>query len=176
MSKVKTNLNNKGKQAGKNNSKNWFLEKEKSETTKSGSEKSNPVQKAKTSTYKSMEALPIVKVQMKSKREAEHFEKAYQFALKNSDPNSQEIMTVHLDMKDEIHFNMIQDESFQKAWQKGELMLLVAFPKNWETMELTAEPDLEDFEEDEEEDLDFDSPEDRFDYLYENGMAVYEGR
>lgn len=175
MSKVKMNSKNKGKSTGKNNSKNWFLEQQNAAVQKSDSEKSKPAQMPKASTYKSLEALPIVKVQMNSKREAEHFERAYQFALQNSDPNSQDIMTVHLDMNDEIHFNRVQDEAFQIAWQKGELMLLVAFPKNWKTMDLTAHLELEEMDEDE-DDLDFDAPEDRFDYLYENGMAVYEGK
>lgn len=175
MSKVKTNSKNKGKASGKNNSNNWFIQQQNASNQNSNSEKDNSSKMPKASTYKSLETLPIVKVQMNSKREAEHFERAYQFALKNSDPKSQEIMTVHLDMKDEVHFNMVQDEAFKAAWQKGELMLLVAFPKNWKTMNLMADLDLEELEEDA-EDFDFDSPEDRFDYLYENGMAVYEGK
>lgn len=170
MSKMKTSSKNKGKSTGKSNSKNWFLEQQKPAPSKAKSD-----QGTKNNSYQSLETLPIVKVQMKSNREAEHFEKAYQFALKNSDPHSQEIMTVHLNMRDEVQFNMVQDEAFQNVWKRGELMLLVAFPKNWKTMDMKVFLDLEEMDEDEDE-LDFDSQEDRFDYLYENGMAVYEGK
>ena len=167
MSKQKTTQKNKGTQRGKSAAKNWFVEQE----NKQIAAKSKPIEKEKQTTYKSLEMLPIVKVQMNSSREAEHFKAAYQFALKNSDPKSTEIMTVHLDMKDEIHFNMIQDEAFQTMWKKGELMQLIAFPKNWKTMPMEMEVEID---EEEDDDMTFETDEDRFDYLYETGMSVCE--
>ncbi len=167
MSKIKATQKNKGTQRGKSNAKNWFVEQQQ----KQAAPKSKMPAEEKQESYKSLETLPIVKVQMNSSREAEHFQTVYQFALKNSDPKSSEIMTVHLDMKDEIHFNMVQDEAYQSLWKKGELMLLVAFPKNWKTMNIEVDPDMED----EDEDMTFDTDEERFDYLYEIGMSVYEG-
>ncbi len=168
MSKQKTTQKNKGTQRGKSAAKNWFVEQQ----NKQDLPKTKVPAQEKQTTYKSLEILPIVKVQMNSNREAEHFKAAYQFALKNSDPKSTEIMTVHLDMKDEIHFNMIQDEAFQAMWKKGELMQLIAFPKNWKTMPIEMEAELD---EEEDDDLNFETDEDRFDYLYETGMSVYEG-
>lgn len=167
MSKVKMTQKNKGTQRGKSGSKNWFVEQQQKQAVP----KSQIPAEEKTESYKSLETLPIVKVQMKSNREEEHFKAAYQFALKSSDPKSSEVMTVHLDMQDEIHFNMEQDEAFKSAWKKGELMLLIAFPKNWKTMTIEADPDMED----EDEDMSFETDEDKFDYLYETGMSVYEG-
>lgn len=161
----KSSGNTQKKKGGK--AVNWF------EAQAAKGEQSNAPQKpqqAKQMDFKPLDEAPIVKVQMKSKREAAHYEAAFAFAMRMSDAKSEERMTVHLNMQDELVFNMPEDESYEALWKKGELMLLVAFPRNWKTMSLNLS-------EDEEEDFDdLDTDEGRFDYLYETGMAIYEGK
>lgn len=149
----------------KGNNANWFLAQE----AKKGAV-AKPSVKAPKEEYKEVN-LPIVKVQMNSKKEDQHFNEALAFARNVSDARSTDIQTVHLNMKDELVFNMKQDEAFEALWKAGELMLLIAFPKNWKTMDLSG------LELDEDDDLeDLEDEYERFDYLYENGMAVYEGK
>lgn len=153
--------NSKGKSK---NGGNWFKAQEEKKTTPL---EKNSSKKPSAAAYKPVEEAPIIQVQMKSKREAAHFEAAYAFAQRMSDPKSEEVMTVHLNMQDELVFNILKDEHYERLWQVGELMLLVEFPRNWKTAEL-------DIPEDEADDFDdIDSDADKFDYLYETGMAVY---
>lgn len=158
--------NNKGKGAKTSNSKkttgNWFSDQQKL--------KSNQVDAVKTNDFEAIENAPILEVQLKSNRDEEHFKHALSFALSVSSADSTEIQTIHLNMKDELVFNMPKDESFKELWEKKELMLLVEFPRNWKTMPITLTED------DEDEYGDLKDPEERFDYLYENGMALYQGR
>lgn len=157
------------KKSGK--SVNWFeaqaMKNQASPQAKS--ESSKQTAKPKQADYKPVTEAPIIKVQAKSKKEAEHYEAAYAFAQRMSDPNSSEQMTVHLNMRDELEFNIKQDDRFQALWESGELMLLVAFPRNWKTAPLQiSEEEADEFD-------DLDTEEGKFDYLYETGMAVFEG-
>lgn len=162
--------NTSGGKGSKQKSVNWFKEQEKKQSTLATPPQSdeNRFQNKQGSDYQPLDEAPIVKVQMKSKKEAEHFEAAYAFALKTSDPSSSEVMTVHLNMKDELIFNMEQDQTYLELWERGELMRLVAFPRNW------RQAPLELSEEDEDSFGSLETDEDRFDYLYETGMAIYE--
>lgn len=150
----KKNSNKPSKKSGK--SFNWF-------------EAPKQTPKKQEVDYKPVVEAPIIKVQAKSTKEAAHYEAAFAFAQRMSDPNSSEQMTVHLNMQDELLFNMKQDETYKTLWEKGELMLLVAFPRNWKTVALNlSEEEADDFD-------DLDTDEGKFDYLYETGMAVFEG-
>ena len=166
--KKKTN-STANKKSGK--SGNWFetqaMKNQVSQNSKP--ESSGKTAKAQHADYKPVAEAPIIKVQAKSKKEAAHYEAAYAFAQRMSDPNSSEQMTVHLNMQDELVFNIKQDEVYQSLWTKGELMLLVAFQRNWKTAPLQiSEEEADEFD-------DLDTDEGKFDYLYETGMAVFEG-
>ncbi|MCK8060447.1 MULTISPECIES: hypothetical protein [unclassified Fusibacter] len=130
--------------------------------------KKNPEPKRDKAHYKEVKKAPILKVLEKSQNEEAHFDACYRFAKKMSDPNSTEIQTVHLNMKDQLLFNMEQDEEFTRLWQAHELLLLVEFPKNWKTMEIDTGEEYDD------DDFDFEDVEERFDYLYETSMRIYE--
>lgn len=166
--------NNSGNKNTKANKVNWFKsQEEKKAETASGSQAGVTIRENKPSSgYKQLEDAPILKMQMNSKKESEHFAAAYAFAQKVSDPSSDEIMTIHLNMKDELVFNIKKDDAYEAQWKSGELMLLVAFPKNWKSIQVSVDAD----DDEDDEFLDIDSDEDKFDYLYETGMALYEGK
>jgi hypothetical protein len=155
----------KGGSKGKGSNVNWF--KEQDEKRLAAGNKVKAVKPAND--YRQADDAPILRVQMNSKNEEKHFEESLAFAQRVSDPESTEVMTVHLNMDDELVFNMVQDESFDRLWKEGKLMLLVSFPRNWKTMAIEAVD-----EEDDDDTPDLESDTDRFDYLYESGMAVYE--
>ncbi len=165
----KSSGNTSKKKGGK--STNWFeTQAMKAQTPQEALDSAN-TQPTKTNQpdYKPVAEAPIVKVQAKSKREVEHYEAAYAFAQRMSDPKNDTRMTIHLNMQDELVFNMPEDEHYKALWEKGELMLLVAFPRNWKTMPLSiSEEEAEEFDE-------LDTDDGRFDFLYETGMSVFEG-
>lgn len=145
---------------------NWFKEQEKKQMEQS--KKSSDQPKAKTSSeYKEVKA-PIMQVKINPKVEDQHFRDALAFAMKMSDSNSSEIMTVHMDMSLKLHFNMAKDENFQTLWREKKLMCLIAFPRNWKTMV------IEPLDDEDAEDYDFSDPIERFEYLYEIGMSISE--
>lgn len=138
---------------------NWFQQ-------QANKEKTKQKDTAKPS-FKPLKKLPILDVLHKSKKEEAHFKEAFAFAKKVSDPNSHDMQTIHLNMQDQLVFNMPQDETYQRLWESGQLLLLVEFPKCWETMPLTIDDEWDDEPEEILDDFD------RFDYLYETGLKVY---
>lgn len=144
---------------------NWFKEQENKAAAKAKAE-----QKPKNNSmgdYKEV-AAPILKVKISPKQEASHFDDSLAFAMKMSDAKSPEVMTIHMDLMGNLHFNMKQDEAFQKLWTSKQLMCLVAFPRNWKTMQIT------DIDDEDAEDYDLSDPTERFEYLYETGMFICE--
>ncbi len=166
-------MKNSSRQVAKNKQNNWFKAQEEKKSFGKSPVKpaATEAQKGTAADYKELEEAPIVKVQMNSSKEEEHFEAAFAFAMKMSDPNSSEMMTIHLNMRDDLIFNMKQNHVYKALWEKKELMLLVEFPRNWKTLKPAVELDDE---EDAFDDLEDDA--DKFDYLYETGMAIYEGK
>ena len=64
---------------------------------------------------------------------------------------------------------MKQDEAFEASWKAKEHMCLIAFPRNWKTMPIA------DLDDEDAEDYDLNDPAERFEYLYEVGMFIFEG-
>jgi hypothetical protein len=173
------NPNSKGGPRGKGKNVNWFKQQDEKRIAAGGGPKPSKknaapgktAQPAKSAPdFRKVDDAPILTVQMNSKNEERHFEEAFTFAQMVSDPSSDAIMTIHLNMNDELVFNMKQDETFDQLWKQKKLMLLVAFPKNWKTMTIDA------FDDEDDEPIELETDMDRFDYLYEAGMSMYEGK
>lgn len=145
---------------------NWFKEQENKAAAKAKTDL-KPKNNAHAD-YKEV-AAPILKLQINPKVEASHFEDSFAFAMKMSDPKSNDLMTIHMDMHLKLHFNMKQDEAFEASWKAKELMCLIAFPRNWKTMPIA------DLDDEDAEDYDLNDPAERFEYLYEVGMFIFEG-
>lgn len=145
----------------KNNQAPWYQ----SVSSKKGS-------KSQPSRHKEQKNLkkdpPILNVKITPEKEAAHFQAAFDYAMKMSNPNSTEMITIHMTMDGNLLFDAVQDDHFKTLWANKELMCLIEIPRNWKTMTLI------DLDEEALEDLDLDNPEDRFDYLYETGMFIAE--
>lgn len=160
--------------------KNWFVQQEqkKAQLQATAPSKSTPVKAAPVKVVAVKN--PILTVLEKSKKEAQHYKDALAFAHQVSHAKDSALQTIHLTMADTLVFNMPKDGDYKQLWEKGQLALLVTFPRNWKHITLKAliqsmDLDLDEIDE-EFEDWDHLDANDRFDLLFEIGLSVYQAR